>query len=247
MTRLFGAGQIIDTQNIIRELGTNLVKSGGFDPIQLLPEIYYSLGKQTGFVDNDPIGTLTDFSGKGRNAIQLTTANKPTFKITAGVLPSGKPTAFFTTDDLMVAVPPTFTQPNYLLIVWKPTNTGGGPIMIDGGPTGLGRHVVNPDFSGNNLFYFSGTNQSYVWSNTNWQISEVAYNGSSSNAWENNVQKLTNVNMGAQSLIGLTLGARFSAANFVTAYLYALVFLNRIPSATERTNLYNFFHADTGI
>lgn len=46
----------------------------------LAPALWLAPWQETGFADNDAVGTLSDFSGNARHFTQATAANKPTFK-----------------------------------------------------------------------------------------------------------------------------------------------------------------------
>lgn len=56
---------------------------------------------ESGFADNDAVGTLQDFSGNGRDFTQATSGNKPTFK--TGILNSQPAVRFDGTDDFLEA------------------------------------------------------------------------------------------------------------------------------------------------
>lgn len=181
--------------------GSSLFKVGGigsaaFDPLTLNPYVWVR-GQSLGLSDGTAVGTFTDLSGNSRDFTQSFGASKPTYR-TAG--PNGMGYLEFDGNDSMTSVAFTANQPDTVFIVAKDSVGSGNRIFVNS--AGSRQQVWA---AGGVLAAFAGGAAVGTTSlGTGWRIYTVEFNGSSSNAWLELVQEMTNVNVSTSAMSGGT-------------------------------------------
>jgi hypothetical protein len=86
-----GQSEIAFTETLVEHLPRRSIK-------QIGPFNWYAARLETAFVNNDPVGTATDFGSDAHNATQATGANKPTYKTN---IKNGQPAFYFDGGDYL--------------------------------------------------------------------------------------------------------------------------------------------------
>lgn len=173
----------------------------------------FDLSKQTGYVDSDPIGTLTDQTGNGRDATSTGTA-RPLYRTDLGF-----PVARFNGSNVLQTA--TFTpvaQPSTYVCLVK---TSGG--------TGARAIVTSTASNYQAIYHQSTTWRSYAGSvltgpafSTSWAVVVSVFNGASSKIYVNGGTASTG-NPGAGDVEGFIVGGISSQrwlgdTNFIGMY-----------------------------
>lgn len=175
------------------------------------------------------IEKLTDKSGNGYDIVQTVQADKPLW---VDNQQNGYPHIRFNGSQfLQVAFGTSYSQPITMFCVWRKVS-GGDAIVIDG-------------YSANFWIYNSGTTI-YIGTNVradynigattfNMLLHTAEVNSTTSNAWEDGVQKITNGNMGTSTLNGLTIGSQRNGNNGIFGDVCEVILYDKLLGATERT------------
>lgn len=178
--------------------------------------------------DSQYVTTWADNSGNGINASQATAANQPEY-VTSGTRPLVR---FNGTSHYLTAALGTLTQPTTIFYAGSFGNKTGG-VMLDG--TGsTNRQVIGAGTATTaDVVMWSGS-VGPSWGNMpqSFGVYTAVFNGASSSARKDGVQVNTG-NPGSNSIQGLTLGARFSAARFLDGDVGELLIYDRLLNATE--------------
>lgn len=136
--------------------------------------------KETGFADNDAIGTAVDFSGSSRNATQATVAARPTYK--TGVSGVSRPVAYFDAGDFLATPGITQAQPITLVVVARASGVLANTVAfgVDGRFVGIAARTT-----GQWLIYGQNNGFSAAGPTTSWCVLVAVLNGSSSFAYIN--------------------------------------------------------------
>jgi hypothetical protein len=136
--------------------------------------------KETGFADNDAIGTAVDFSGSSRNATQATVAARPTYK--TGVSGVSRPVAYFDAGDFLATPGITQSQPITLVVVARASS-----LLANTTPFGVeGRYVgIAARTTGQWLIYTHTAGFVAAGPTTNWCAVVAVLNGASSFVYVN--------------------------------------------------------------
>lgn len=166
---------------------------------------------------NGRIATWYDQSGNGRNATQATAGNQPLI-VLAGTLYTlnGKPSVYWDKLSSQYLITSNFasaiSQPISTYTVSKlPSSSFGGAAVICDSSTTTGFALLHggtlePSPGNGNLFMNSGNSIAIEITDTATKLVSVLYNTTNTNAFVNGVQKVTNQNIGSNSLGGVTIG-----------------------------------------
>ena len=166
---------------------------------------------------NGRVVTWYDQSGNGRNATQATLANAPFIRLNGTTYTlNGKPSVYWDklssqyliTSNFASAIP----QPISTYTVSKlPSSSFSGAAVICDSSTTTGFALLHggtlePSPGNGNLFMNSGNSIAIEITDTATKLVSVLYNTTNTNAFVNGVQKVTNQNVGSNSLGGVTIG-----------------------------------------
>lgn len=180
----------------------SVAASADFDPTGygLSVNGWWAPRKESGFADNDAIGSLTDWSGNSRTATQGTSTAKPTYK--TGVSGVSLPVSYHDGGDYLTSTSFTQAQGYTMALVAKSASGGANnaPFGSAAGYTGL---CARSD--GKWLAYAGGSTTTYGTS-TSWSVIVAVFNGASSFIYINGTK--TSGSFGTSSLSsGVALGA----------------------------------------
>jgi hypothetical protein len=194
---------------------------------------------------SDAVSILYDKSGNNFHLVQATQVNKP---LLIENYQNGQPALRFdgSNDFMRVAFGQTFAQPNTIYAVWN-RESGGQRYLIDGFSTS-GRHGVVSEYLGVNrvsLFVTSSLNATKTLNNIPF-ITTAIFNGTSSKIYDNG-SLLNTGSVGVNGIDGITLGARFTTAEFLNGHILALLGFNRLLSFSEDLNVMNYLNQKYGV
>jgi len=187
-----------------------------------------------------------DQSGNGNDALQTTDAKKPVwYALDPGLFNNYPVLLFDNTDDWLAtaAFSSALTQPTSIFAVGNWTTYNNYPMIFSGIPGGNTHNVFALDITGV-LYMFAGLDIGSSTSPTfNPVLISTLFNGVSSEMWLNGGSILTG-NAGAQTLTGLTIGARYDAgASFFGGNIVAIVGYNPGLSNADRQTVENGLNA----
>lgn len=177
------------------------------------------------YANNDPIGTMTDQSGNGMNAL-ASGGNRPTFQ-TSQI--NGKPAAYFDgmDDYLLNSITGTIAQPNVLFMVAR--EEAGSSLMFDGNS---GRNLLGVA-SGTMYVYANVLLNCGAQSLNTWRVYEAVFDGTSSELLYNGVSQA----VGDAGTSELSLNGVIGAGNGGTApmkgHIAELLFYDSINSTNR--------------
>ena len=177
------------------------------------------------YANNDPIGTMTDQSGNGMNAL-ASGGNRPTFQ-TSQI--NGKPAAYFDgmDDYLLNSITGTIAQPNVLFMVAR--EEAGSSLMFDGNSE---RNLLGVA-SGTMYVYANVLLNCGAQSLNTWRVYEAVFDGTSSELLYNGVSQA----VGDAGTSGLSLNGVIGAGNGGTApmkgHIAELLFYDSINSTNR--------------
>jgi len=158
---------------------------------------------------------------------QLTSASKPVYTDTSGVVFDG-------VDDAILTTVGTFTQPNTVIIALKVYRPTSNVTYADGSGAST-RHTFyfNASYFGNyaGVEYTAGRAGSDPLSLDSTHVWTFTFNGAASYQRINGLQ-FVNGDVGAQSLTGLVLGAAYSGGNSSCAIREVLVYSESVTLTT---------------
>ena len=194
----------------------------------------------TGLVDNDPVGTWPDVSGNGNDAIQLTAAQKPLYKI---AILNGYPVVRFDgVDDFCQAAGlGTIVQPLTIVMVVLTTSTATNKTPFDSIATTACTVYFNTTMRLNAGLEFT------VAGDTSWHVVSAVINGTTSALVKDGV--VTSGNAGTNSLTtGLRLGvSRLGSATFLPGDIAEVCLYIRALADSDRRRLESYLGSKYGI
>lgn len=159
---------------------------------------------------------VSSWASKGSGASALTQSTGSAQPSRTSAL-NGSVVAFDTSDYLVTASFGSKAQPNTICSVVKfATHTPVQWRYIYDGIAGTDRHAIltrTDTFSGKLDFYAGAEGQPTPAADTSWHIIVCEYNGASSKVWIDGGASTT-LSLGTNALTGLTLSARYTAADF---------------------------------
>ena len=173
------------------------------------PAIHYAGRLETSFVDNDPVGTLTDFGSLGQDATQATGSQQPTFQSPCDVGGTNQPCIDSDGGDfLQTATFAAQTQPATVCGVWGYT-VDSTMYLSDGIATSNRNTIFRVSsevraFAGSSIFTAADISINTL----NWTC--ATFNGASSRITINGTEYTGNA--GTQALTGVTLLAAFNVS-----------------------------------
>lgn len=189
------------------------------------------------------VSQLTDRSGNGRNAVQLTGTNQPTF-----VLPSlnGRPGVDFDGSDNYLTIPDPSFGNMLVMIVASGVNTG--TLASQYNPTGNQREWEMEALSATSFRAQLSADGTAVTQLTPAQsfvsggpaIFEMGWDGSVARSWVNGVQVAASTVGKFNSSSALIIGARANLTQFSPAIIHQFIMFSAYPSETNRRAVENY-------
>lgn len=195
--------------------------------------------------DADPVGRWSDQSGNARHATQSSAGARPLLKL--AVQNGLNVVRFDGTDDFILTADFGLAQPVTLFLVAKVTSGGDLTVLIDG-RTADSMEVRRKSGDATALDVYAGSflTQSLPANAGSFQQLTVAWNGASSQVWQNGASKAAG-NAGTASPLGVVLaangsgGGRYLACDFGEVVAYA-----RALSGVERANVEGYLRTRWG-
>lgn len=196
---------------------TNGAVSSAFNLLQL-PGIFLWLDptQQTGYNNNDLVGSLTDFTNHGNTATS-SGGNRPTFKTN---VQNGKPMINYLANSnyMQTAAFTALAQPNTIFFVAQSTNNTAGQVFFDSVTAGH-RHYMDSPAGGGSFRMNAGSSASMgSGSAATMSYYTCLFNGASSQLWQNGVSVGTG-DVGSNDLAGITLGGNNGPGAALTGYM----------------------------
>jgi len=201
-----------------------------FDVLDLSPALWLDASDESTITDTGgAVDTWADKSGNGYDVTQATAANKPT---TGTRTMNGLNVLDFdgSSDYLQGAFGATLTQPNTIFMVFDLESYGGTMFLYDG-IDASNRHTV---YRSSSIYRaFAGVDQGGGTFDADPHISRAVFNGSASSLHIDGSSNIATSDFGSQSLTGLTLGARYSAANFFSGAIAEVIVVDGTLTAQQ--------------
>jgi len=201
-----------------------------FSPLDLSPAAWFDASDESTITDTGgAVDTWADKSGNGYDVTQATAANKPT---TGTRTMNGLNVLDFdgSSDYLQGAFGATLTQPNTIFMVFDLESYGGTMFLYDG-IDASNRHTV---YRSSSIYRaFAGVDQGGGTFDADPHISRAVFNGSASSLHIDGSSNIATSDFGSQSLTGLTLGARYSAANFFSGAIAEVIVVDGTLTAQQ--------------
>lgn len=236
--------QILQTPNTMRIL--NPYRYDYLDSLitSLSPTVWYAARKETSYSNGNKIPTLTDFSGNGYHATNAAPATQPTY-VSSGI--GSIPAVEFLGAQFLVNAAFSSAQPNEIYIVLKLNlNTAGVSFIAVDSNNAANRHILFKTSVTDSYSIQAGTRLDDGSSNLNAHVIYGVYNGVSSIISVDGTD--TSGDAGAQSMNGITLGARYDQALlFLVGQISEVVIFNSSVSAGNRTLLKTALGSKYGI
>lgn len=198
--------------------------------------------------DNDVVGAWGDLSGLVNDLLQTVTAQKPTYN-SAGKNDLGTITFDGADDNLVLS---TFadgpiTQPNTFFIVFRLI----APLLEF-------RYIFDSSDAGNrqtflttptpSLDFNAGVTQAIPGTvpDTSWHSATIVVNGVSSTLYFDGIFKISN-DFGANSLVGLTLGARYNLISPLQMVVAETLLYDMVVSVSDIAKMHSYFDTKWGL
>jgi hypothetical protein len=216
-----------------------------FTPLALSPLVW--LRSDLGITLNGSnVSAWADQSGNGRHVVQGTAANQPAYNATdAGY--SGRPSVQFDGGDRLTSGAFVLAQPLMVVIVGNTNGVSGNQYFCDGGATPGNEAVVRQN---------TGTFRIYSGSDLNSAVADTGakvivageFNGNNSKIYVSSKTAAATGAGGATAMSGFTLGSYgASAAALLTGKVTEALIFDRVLSATERGQLFDYLGTRYGI
>lgn len=201
--------------------------AGEFSPLDLSPTLWLDASDATTITESGgAVSQWDDKSGNGYDLEQLTSTRQPTTG--ARTMNSLNVLDFDATDDnLRVAFGVTLTQPNTIFAVFQPDTTTASYVHDGDGSTN--RHALVP---GTIYQLYAGTIVNGGSVSTVPQISRAVFDGASSSLHIDG-SSVISADAGAQSLTGLTVGARYSNVAALDGGIAEIILVNGTLTAQQ--------------
>lgn len=197
--------------------------------------------------DGDPVGGWVDQSGAGKNALQGTTAAKPTLKLGANGINGKAALSFDGGDDLTTAAfTAALSQPNTIYVVAKQASVGAYHIFYDGEGAGSRNQFYADNVNKYSLYGGNTIAESVGSANTNAHLLVAQFNGASSSFWRDNSLLLSG-DVGAFALSGLYIGMNFTQNLFLTGLFAEILVYNAAHTPTQRGQVQTYLATKYGI
>lgn len=183
---------------------------------------------------SDYIEQLTDKSGNGYHCVQAVQEDKPLW---VDDQQNGYPHIRFSGSQfLQKAFGTSYSQPITMFVVWRKVS-GGDAIVTDGYSANW--WVYN---SGTVIYIGTNVRADYTIGVTSFGmlLHTAEFNGATSNAWEDGVQKITNGNMGTSTLDGITIGSQKNGNNGINGDVCEVILYEGVLSSVLRQAIDNY-------
>jgi len=200
-----------------------------------------SAGTTPATADNDVVGCMSDKSGNGYHAVQVTTANKPLLKLAQQ---NGKSVVRFdgVNDNMLANFGATISQPGTLLFAFNPK--GSSANYLCDGVSPLYRWALY-SIGGVHMYAGTGFSTGFGWP-SQMAIATAVFNGASSIARRNGAQTASG-NAGTNSLTGLTIAGRVEPGSPLTVDIAELLLYTGALSTPNIEALEAYLNAKWGV
>lgn len=221
---------------------------GGFSPLDIAGLLYWFKADALALSDTDPVATWADSSGNGRDAVQATAGNRPTYR--TSVL-NGKPVVRFngTTHSLATALFATEAQPNTLFLVFARVAFAAAATVVSGRDQNNHHAIRVAGSSSNKLTYNSpdDKNDGAIVAGQFYVVS-ARFEGASSKLFKDGVDVTPVGDPGAQAFVGVTLGSAYTqASNFFDGDIAEYAFYSSALSDVDRRAVEAYLGTKYGI
>jgi hypothetical protein len=211
----------------------------GFTPSGL-PAAWWDASAETGFSNNDTVGTLTDQSGNGKNLTQSVELDKPIFKTN---IQNGLPGIDFSDGgDYLIILNASFSLTNpvtyFLVMTWIGVANDRFVISCDSFGNNPSEHLIGV-WTATTFNLDAGTTLSGTTQSTGAYLYSITVNGASSEIRRNGSQ-IASGNSGVENMAGLTLGSgRGGSLTGPNAYVHELIVYDSVEDVTANEAMLN--------